>query len=1217
MGILITAIAFLAALISWGVAFVAWRWRTVPGGRAFVGLLLSLGWWSFCYALEVALTSYAGVMLAAQMAYIGIVTVPVLWFVFALFHTGRIDTLQKEQWTAFFIIPAITLGLVLTNASHGLIWSHVTLQETTPQVLEVLSYGAGFFIHTAYSYLLIVGGSLVLLHFSLRHRSLYRNQALLLILTALLPLVGNLAYLLGWLPIPALDPTALLFAVSSWLMAWGIYRYRLLDIVPVARRTLVDSMTDAMVAIDLQQRIVDLNPAAENLVGMPAANLLGHRISEVLPEHEALIAQFRGVPDAHAELSLNLTGTPGYYDMRISPLYNQRGQLAGLLLVLRDITERKQLESRLEAQMRRFEQLLAVARATTEQPTLEATLKNTLDIAVALTSAERGSIFLMDTGGKVTHSILARGHLPAVAARELVGQVMTAGLSGWILQNQAVALIDNAANDPRWLTLSEQPYAVGSVLGVPIEQGEQVIGVLVLQHPAQGHFSSHDADVMTAAVQQMALAIRNAHIYEEQRRMADQQVTLYEVLRALQTIHKPKQMLRTAVNVIARLTAWPLVALIEAGDDPQSMALEAVAGPLTANFTVKCPIFIAALRHVCESKRAYYIDGVHRRLQQEGLGSLLFLPIAHTHPAQWILCVGNESLDAFDSDARVLAESLVEVIQLAIRNAHLYASLQTELTERERAEEQLRVSLRKTDALYQISRALIATREMAEVLHAATEGAVQAINADCVTLIRLDLATEQILDFVESGPGAHRVVHVSWDELMAGLSGWVVRHVTPAISPQDASDLRESEAVRRRREETEVGAIIVVPLHYMGRIYGTMTALNQPGQPDFTPGDMDLLAALAAQVAVAIHNITLFDKVVEQQNRLQALVQSTRDGVVLIGDGLRVLVINQPALTLLQLPGDPASWTDAPLQDALRLLRPRAPRVVRVFLEETRRVRNGDSRPGQGEYQIGNRHLQWLNLPVVSHDASLGRLLILHDVTEARMLEEMHADLTHTMVHDLRNPLTGINGALMLLNKSAAELSLAQRDLLDIAHHSTQKMLNLVNAILDISRLESGRMPIHPTAFAPATLVDEVVSLQRPLVEQRHIHLINTVTADAPLVYADASLIMRVLQNLVGNAIKFTPSGGTVRVAVDLDARAADKLRFSVSDTGAGIPLELRDRLFGKFVTGNAVGRGSGLGLAFCKMVLEAHAERIWVDSEPGAGATFIFTLPLAPRAEA
>jgi signal transduction histidine kinase len=160
-------------------------------------------------------------------------------------------------------------------------------------------------------------------------------------------------------------------------------------------------------------------------------------------------------------------------------------------------------------------------------------------------------------------------------------------------------------------------------------------------------------------------------------------------------------------------------------------------------------------------------------------------------------------------------------------------------------------------------------------------------------------------------------------------------------------------------------------------------------------------------------------------------------------------------------------------------------------------------------------------------------------------------------------------------------------------------------------------MPISPAPLSLRELIDEVTDLQSPLATAHDLELEIDAQSDLPFAWADAELVGRVLQNLVGNAIKFTPPGGRVSVRAQQCEQEIQDIQFqlicvSVTDTGPGIPPELQDNLFQKFVVGEQAESGSGLGLAFCKLAVEAHGGRIWVDSEPGHGATFTFALPIA-----
>jgi signal transduction histidine kinase len=288
-----------------------------------------------------------------------------------------------------------------------------------------------------------------------------------------------------------------------------------------------------------------------------------------------------------------------------------------------------------------------------------------------------------------------------------------------------------------------------------------------------------------------------------------------------------------------------------------------------------------------------------------------------------------------------------------------------------------------------------------------------------------------------------------------------------------------------------------------------------------------------------------------------------------------------------------------------------APLAAQATMAGVRHMNQGNDPPSEGEIEVPPRAIRWLNLPVRAGDTPLGRLLSLRDVTEERLVEQTRDDLTHTMVHDLRNPLNNIYGAQELLG-DLGPLTEDQEQILDVARDSTQRMLTLVNAILDISRLEGGHMPVEREPLTILNTVAHVVESQRLLANSKDIQLRYQVPADLPHAYADSSLIERVLQNLIGNALKFTPLGGDVFVSAGIENNNENEIFVRVQDTGPGIPASVKDRLFQKFTTGKQIGSGSGLGLAFCKMVVEAHDGRIWAKSWPDEGATFTFTLPVA-----
>ena len=216
----------------------------------------------------------------------------------------------------------------------------------------------------------------------------------------------------------------------------------------------------------------------------------------------------------------------------------------------------------------------------------------------------------------------------------------------------------------------------------------------------------------------------------------------------------------------------------------------------------------------------------------------------------------------------------------------------------------------------------------------------------------------------------------------------------------------------------------------------------------------------------------------------------------------------------------------------------------------------------------------------------------------------------HMVVHDMRTPLTAIYGFLRTLETLEGEsLSDQGREFVQTALASTEDLVEMVTSLLDVSKMEAGEMTLNLTQCELLTIAREALTKVESLKGGRRLTLSGT---DEPVtVMADAELIARVFQNLLGNALKFTPDDGRVTVSIEPSTDAA---RVLVQDTGPGIPPEYRERIFEKFGQVEDPAKqqrySTGLGLAFCKLAVEAHGGQVGVDSEEGRGSTFWFTLP-------
>ena len=232
---------------------------------------------------------------------------------------------------------------------------------------------------------------------------------------------------------------------------------------------------------------------------------------------------------------------------------------------------------------------------------------------------------------------------------------------------------------------------------------------------------------------------------------------------------------------------------------------------------------------------------------------------------------------------------------------------------------------------------------------------------------------------------------------------------------------------------------------------------------------------------------------------------------------------------------------------------------------------------------------------------------------EAQQATRARDDVLAVVAHDLRNPLNTVTMAVSLMLETTPPERVQERRQAEIVRRAADRMNRMIQDLLDVKRMESGRLSIDPRPEHPAVLINDTVDMLRPLAVGSTIRMETNVEDNLPLVIADAARVQQVLSNLVGNAVKFTPRAGTITVCAE---RIDGEVRFSVIDTGPGIPAEQLPHIFGRFWQAKTSDRrGIGLGLAIAKGIVEAHNGRIWVESSVGLGSTFYFTLPTANNA--
>ncbi len=271
---------FIAAALTLIVGLIVWRRRSVPGARPLLALSMAASLWSFAYALELSTVGSPMALVWARVQYLGIMTLPVAWVIFALQYTNHQRWLNRRTLAVLLPIPLATQVLVWTNAHHQLIWRRITLDTAGPFPILDYDHGIGFWICNGFAHLCLLFGTVLLLR-SFRHAArLYLLQVITFVIGASAPWLGNAIYVLNLSPWPGLDLTPFAFTLTALVVAIGVIWFHFLDIVPIARDSVIESMTDGVIVLDEQNRVVDINAAGLRALGTTTrAVMLCHTIN--------------------------------------------------------------------------------------------------------------------------------------------------------------------------------------------------------------------------------------------------------------------------------------------------------------------------------------------------------------------------------------------------------------------------------------------------------------------------------------------------------------------------------------------------------------------------------------------------------------------------------------------------------------------------------------------------------------------------------------------------------------------------------------------------------------------------------------------------------------------------------------------------------------------------------------------------------------------------
>ena len=469
---------------------------------------------------------------------------------------------------------------------------------------------------------------------------------------------------------------------------------------------------------------------------------------------------------------------------------------------------------------------------------------------------------------------------------------------------------------------------------------------------------------------------------------------------------------------------------------------------------------------------------------------------------------------------------------------------------------------------------------------------------------------------------------VSWSSKIdeRDLIKQVMQTQLPTISKESITQLRSE--MKSSNSSRSVTSWLCVPVIAGEEVLGAIIVQSFSVYDLYDQKHQEILMTIASQAAVAIQNAYLYERTDEAlRNRVQemdSILRTIDEGVLLMDLNYKVLTVNKALSSKIgahrsEIVGELLAHSDGMVNH--RLLDMVGYSRDALFMD-CKAIKSGEYELKTQVYAVDKpkeKRIERTLTPVRDFDGNITAwLLIIRDVTEEFEITRLREDMMQTLVHDLRSPLAVVKGSLEVLRYSEEDTKKENiDDLLRLALIGTERMLRLINNLLDVSRLEDGRMVVTPEWVSIEPIVNTAISQVLPEANRVNIHIASIIEDDLPPLYVDQTHMERILNNLLDNAIKFTPNDGRIKLSAKLDPdHSPASIIMGVSDTGPGIPLEIQGQLFNKykqFRTGHGRRTGSGVGLYYCKLAVEAHGGQIWVESQVGQGSTFFFRLPLAP----
>ena len=508
---------FIITVLLFAIAGLIWRHRKSPGSTPMAWLMLAVGFWALASGFESAAPTQELKILWSKIGYFGTTPSPVLLLLFTLEFTHNKTWLSPRKAILLWIIPVFSIILAWTNEWHGLIWSSFSAGADPAKNILIYHHGLFFMVMIAYFYAILVINFLLMLKAVFRYKDIYARQSTTLLLGMAFPWIPNVLFIFHWEPIAGYDLTPVGFAITGLLLSWSILAQRLFDLVPIARELMIEWMKDAMIVLDDQNRIVDLNPAAVKWItalkkeqpGNNPRRWIGQPAEDIFIHIPDLIDTLNTKTKENIQISFNNQGQQVNYDGQISRF--SRGKTSGRFIMLHEVTKLKQIQQKAVHARNLSDALLSSSTILNSTLNVKQIIDLILDQTAEVIDYNYASFQLIKN--QSLEIVAAQGW---EGAGESIGMQLTKaeGFNTPITQKHVAPLVIDQVQ-PGQLFMQSIVDDIQSCLIAPIVFQDEVIGYLCLYSAKSGFFNPDDVHFTAGFANQIAAALGNARLFEQ------------------------------------------------------------------------------------------------------------------------------------------------------------------------------------------------------------------------------------------------------------------------------------------------------------------------------------------------------------------------------------------------------------------------------------------------------------------------------------------------------------------------------------------------------------------------------------------------------------------------------------------------------------------------------------------------------------------------------